>query len=1427
MKNPSKIAHPLKNRKGTSQRTRIIEALQPDTAPIEGKTLADRLNLICEYARHIKFHEYINDDRDGEYQQVDTWTSFFLDSLPFQLAKLSKVSPTDLEQQFLLLHKELTANPSKQSLESLLGFVYDKLIVPNHTLYQTVAKAENSFRVPLLAILQTSFKEPLKCFIALYNASVTFLCVGKKSFTQYMDPPWLLKVDEVYALDLCVQKVKKGKKEAFLLAANVLSTLFYQLLSGMHEIVASAPNFIEESLRPLEESMKQQHQAHLALVFTFLELFKHFQGDINKLGKEHLDFFYKEVLKMIPKEAVPDKAHLVFEVAKHLDAYPLPKDLLLKDGKDDKKQDIQFGLDHELVIDKAQIKDLRTLFLNPVTDGSNSYTEDVYMTPVANTADGRGKKFKKDEPNNWPTLGSKYGKYLPDGELVPEEHPKARLGFVLSSPVLLLQEGKRDITILLDCEIPNIDNEFTSAELTQFLDDIESKLQIDATKTVYCITDQLLEECDLSLKAQTYLTKLLVQQNPYEIQKKDLDTFLDTKDPISCLPIFNEEDRENLIACLEDLELTEKVVDNSLFNLWFSGEEEWIPATPTVHIHNPPVVILDPAGQIQFELKITLNPEDPAVVFYDEDVLKENLDLKDRFPLVKIELNEDVKINCEPDPNDEEVEDNCCLKKRFSGQDLWISPYHFLKKLQLVNAEISVEVCGVKNLIVQNEENIQDVSKIMFPFGPRPKANSSFYIGSKEVFCKDWIDFRLNVQWKDRPNSFSDYYESYNQSPPPTISNNSFDIQGSVLENQIWISDGTKKLFIPKEGFHNCPAIDDTDFENGYTWLRDDFGTSTNNYEPKSMPKEDLEALDVNSRKAFFRIQLQGEDFQHDRYAFVLAQQMFKLAKVADLIQVQDFVDKVLLNHDLAHENRIRLIALITQVNNEGGVGGTINAEMIRQIFGIHFPDPLPHEDGLNDVSDDLDDLAWEMETEINDIVDGAGPPILPNEPYTPMMKSIALDYTALAEIDDMEIVHLYPFEKTSKGEDIQQNPTLFPYFDDEGTLFIGIEELTPGGSLSILFQLAEATADSEQDRAKINWHYLSNNAWVALLPDFDVISDETDGLTVSGIITIAVPDAISKIGNTVMPEGLYWIKVSSPENVKGVAETIGIHTQAAKASARLSKTNDTGRLETALEAGSIGKLVEGDFSVKKIEQLYTSFGGRKPEAEGHFYTRVSEHLKHKGRAHMIHDYEKIVLEGFHEIYKVKCISHTMGLSANEYRRDLEVAPGYVIVSVIPDLTKLKAGNTLEPKAPVSSLEKIGDYLRKKTSPFARLKVMNPRYEFVNVCVAVRLYRGKSQSFYAQKLKEDIIIFLAPWFVGGTDKLAFGQEVFFSDLVGFIEGLDYVDFIVELKLEGECNQTGLVIQPLTARSILTAGEICVEIDEEECPKPMASVELQN
>ncbi|MCD2257712.1 baseplate J/gp47 family protein [Psychroserpens luteolus] len=1436
MKNPSNIAHPLKNRTGTSQRNRVIQALGTDAAPIDGKTLADRLYLINNYARQINFYQYKKTETDGESQELNTWSLFFEDSLPFQLAILSKTSIDKLETQFLLLYEELEANPSKESLESLFNFIFNKIITPITLLYKSVEYNENSFTESLVGIIKSSFLEPIASYICLYNSSANFLCITKKNFIDFIKMPWQLKVDEIYALDLCIKYVKKGKKEAFLKAGDVLNTIFYQVLTGMQNIVIAAPDYIEESLIPLKESLQKKHEPHIALLFAFLELFKHFQGNINELTKKHLDFFYEEVLKMVPKEAVPDMAHIVFEVANHQDAYLLKKDLLLKDGKDLNKQDIQFGLDQEIVIDKAQVNDLRTLSLYPIENSNTTkFIEGVYMAPVAKKADGKEKDFKDDQPKNWPTLGSKYSKCILEGKETPEDYPKARLGFALASPVLLLQEGKRSIKIVLNCD----------------------------------------------------------------------------------LVFQNDEERESITSCLPAFITASNNNVEPLFKIWFSGEKEWIQATPTIIAKNP-------SGKIEFEINVTLMPEIEPVTFFDETVLNEKLNLKESQPVVKIELNEDIEIECDIPSSDI----NCCLRKKdIESPQNKISPYNFLKCLKLVDADIDVKVCGVKNLIVQNDEGTLDIKSQLFPFGLRPEVpgfdpmnqleppegtptckdntddnnascfGSSFYIGSKEVLFKKWDSIRVNLEWKDKPDSFNDYYKAYLKKEKDLdvttdisklgLDEDDFRLRIGKLKDGTWNNLSKIKLFEKTVDAFGDLTCDTT----VYGWEVENKGV--NSFIDYNQPID----LFKNSLNGFLRFTLANQDFLHKEYPFVLARQMLAYAnteanggkKLTDAIYIEesgktvihpfldfslvieevltDLSDELQKIHD-AVEAAIEFLqddtALLASVENvktqlttistsittflgnpfDLGAITTFLTNLGSSIHNLTIGNGAANQ-AFGDVVDfianallelrldgeALDTYILNLKTSFDNfyvILDNSNilkffntnayQALIPNEPWTPIIKNLYIDYSASAEKNNMDIIHLYPYENTSKHEDIEQSPTLFPYFDAEGTLFIGIENITKGGNLSILFQLAEATANSELDRAQVDWAYLSENKWKPLAYDFDIISDETDGFTVSGIVTIAVPDDINNNGNTIMPDPLYWIRASSPKNVKATAEIIGVHTQAVKTSARFSELSDKSRLENELKPGSISKLVEGDFNVKKVEQIYPAFGGRKPEANGHFYTRVSEHLKHKGRALMLNDYEKIVLEGFPEIYKAKCITHTMGLSAISYERDLEIAPGYVVLTVIPDLTKLKSGNLQEPKVPISLLEKIGDHIRIRTSPFARLKVMNPRFEYVDVTISVRLHRGKSDDFYKQKLKDDIHLFLAPWSLGDSEKLAFGQAVLFSDIVGFVEQLEYVDFISELDLVGPCGQTGSIIKPLTARSVLTGGTLCVDTDKEECPE---------
>ena len=99
---------------------------------------------------------------------------------------------------------------------------------------------------------------------------------------------------------------------------------------------------------------------------------------------------------------------------------------------------------------------------------------------------------------------------------------------------------------------------------------------------------------------------------------------------------------------------------------------------------------------------------------------------------------------------------------------------------------------------------------------------------------------------------------------------------------------------------------------------------------------------------------------------------------------------------------------------------------------------------------------------------------------------------------------------------------------------------------------------------------------------------------------------------------------------------------------------------------------------------------------------------------------------------------------------------------------------------------------------------------------------GKDENYYREKLKQDLRELLAPWAVGKYDKLSFGQCVYRSDMVRYLESRDYADFISDFKMgkSTEMPADKSKICPDTPRSILIAGNIDVCIEPPECEEWM-------
>lgn len=1491
------IIHPFQNDPGVSQRQRLMPELDVNAPKIDGRTLADLLDYFTKLSRHINFY-------DASLATSD-WQPFFNKSIPFNLSSISKYDAAAIEGKFDFYRSLFYKRPGKRTLQLVIHYMYYSTVYRINTWHKSVDDSQLVFEQMLENLVIDRLMDPVKSFIALANSAAREHCIKSINFKPLAENGiWNLESSDLTAVDTSL-RARRGSRNRLMGMMEALSSLWPAMIEAVKLLSGAAEHSIEESLFSTNEELKQEHTPHLALLFAFLKLFQHLQSDLNGFTKKHLDFFFKDVLRLQPRDAEADKAHIVFEIQKQLDTHLLKKGLQVKDAKDKNNAEILFELDDEIVVNKAQVEEVRTLFLNTELARDNSklsLLEGVYMAPKSDKADGISKDFPDGAAKNWPTLGAKMGRFTNVGETSPEPYPYARIGFILASPVLLLNEGQRKITITLACSYAPICVPEPGHSLSLPASGL-SLLETALTTTYYIVTKELIalaQKKGLSAPTITRLTELLPVLSgdsccPGSVaRRKDSEQMSKARwdaDFFEKAPALTESEKK----IISEIFLPQRALRVNL-----SGKDAWIEPSDLTIKFNPAVFPLS------LIVEINLAPDEKAVTYFDKEKLKEDLETK--LPLVKMEINQEIKIEMPEPPKQEQQKPGCCFENCPSGEKQYVSLYQVLRDLRVNDAKIDVEVCGVKNLLVSNDENLLSVNSPMTAFGVRPKVGASFYIGSKEIFSKNWDKIYINTEWKDRPVDFNDHYKFYNYDPfedgSTDIQNDSFTVEASLLEKGQWKKDGVKGLFEntdPRADFctHSGPMLFN---QNVYHYTRGSFpGTA---YTPLNVDPADLPPLNVNSAYGFLKLTLHDIGFQHDRFPYVLANHMMSLSGMLNPITVASIFTQLQAAEDLSIEirNRVndittRLTTLqghvdaimiklthdapgpfnpavdgvvqlagrlstlignaITQVNNADTVGAlstlgsaaSIATQISNRVGGPGIPGSIIDEMGNisadiaaidvsvnNDPDGDPDtadmalggirELVRAVLHNINEIqdtlkVDEGLTEDLPKEAYTPLAKNLSLDYTATADRFDIELVHLYPFENTHKEEEITLSPALFPTHCDQGTLFVGLRQLVPGSNVNFLFQLAEATANSESEAAEVVWHYLSGNQWKPLRSGFEVIEDATNRLTTSGIVKISIPADINT-DNTVLPNSLHWIKASAPRNVIAVSETMGIHTQAVRATFMNTAAHDQMRLSAPLEAGKLSKLQEANANVKKVAQPYESFGGKVPEGEGNYYIRVSEWLRHKGRGIQKFDYERLVLDAFPEIYKVKCINHTFWAKATLYRTDVNVAPGYVMVAVIPDLNKLKSGQSFEPKAPLSLLEKIAASLKKRTSPFARIKVVNPRYEKIDICITVALHKGKDRVFYRNKLAEDLRLFLAPWAVGEFEKLDFGQCVNRSDVVRFIEGRDYVDYIMELKMmfEEDCTQgkvkSEYEVCPLTPRSILVAGEIDVCVPEFAC-----------
>ena len=390
-----------------------------------------------------------------------------------------------------------------------------------------------------------------------------------------------------------------------------------------------------------------------------------------------------------------------------------------------------------------------------------------------------------------------------------------------------------------------------------------------------------------------------------------------------------------------------------------------------------------------------------------------------------------------------------------------------------------------------------------------------------------------------------------------------------------------------------------------------------------------------------------------------------------------------------------------------------------------------------------------------------------PNSPHFPQIESLSFDYTS--EAAATFFAHLLPFDGHRRLEGDPQTGlgTLLPRFAYEGNLYLGWSGIDAAGTLPLYVRIGPS--QSPGPRA-VAWSCLAADKWFSL-PSPSRDSDPAGNLQASGIVNLTVPAKGETGTSSLLPGSLRWIRAAIEETGDG-PQVLGLYPHAVKAT-REDDGKGGGEFEQPLPPRSIAMLAKPVRGIALVTQPAGSFGGRAAEGDRDFQIRASERLRHKDRAVLGWDYERIVLEQFPSVWKVRVLTARAARPGEQ-----DVGPGIVRVVVVPGPGSPDVPDPAAPTSGAETLAAIARVLQQTAGPFVRIRVLAPIFVRARVTAAIRWREGEDPRISADRLIAELKAYLSPW----ENDVRGDRGVSEPELVDFVQSRSYVDLISSMTM---------------------------------------------
>jgi len=1397
---------------GTSRLERYSTDLDPENVLVDHRRLEDFIVYAQRYSKNLLF---VNTEQEHGGIEPESWDFFFKDDVVLLIANIATKNVGAYKDSYDHLLLRFRNNPSLANFAELVAYVLSRFQKINSWYYSSAqgsslhndltlyirsylrkeleALREMLFYVNELANVNYSSEE---FYIDLFDnghypglsEDITNYKKQQRSSAGGLRNQVLASIESILTLNDSWElndKPNSKIRESLFTGTNQEEKLQNAALklNGMFDAVFHAIQTISETChRYFEETIdrKSDHAPHVAFLITFIKLFGYVSEALNKLPRKHLDYYYQEILRIKKKEAIPDQVFVVFDLAKGFETGELKKGTLLAAGKDKSGADVLFTLDKDIVINKANVTDLNTIFiekdLNDPAQTINYYQRRLTAARLDDAAAaGTQASSKLFGDRSTGTIGE--------------------IGFAIASTQFYLAKGERNVVVNFglqdDVSIESFDPTLIKLLLTGekgwiSSEDTKSRMMIQSLKkiaektielhfSISIAQEQNIVAFDPGIHEGNFITGMPVLQCilKYPLRKADFtdQDFDNWRDKILQLNILQrlKIQRTSIVVQVGSVDasisfdgVTELVIENQ--ESFLNSKKPFFPFTALPAVGASFYIgckdmYYKPIDKLSVNIEWML-PDNFRYHYqsylppYDSNKFTASLSiLQDQF-WKKIK---DVSII------DTDSKDPAYRSLKIDIAEVAAKPDHRSP------TAVSAFDNDKKNGTLQLKLNYPDFGHAIYPqlitSVVMEKASSkSSTVNFEKLVKKELKDSRITIKLPVD-------IENRNGSLKVIV----YDVLDHVVNDvqaRTMLINGLGRE-IKKVNGSNILAR-----KNKSASPEDDEGI------------EDVNTILVNDENLISRILRRLK-----KVRFVAPEKHHDHDKETASDIVDDVKDRINQEVDFILPSDREMITVIGNETNSA-INKTV-ANIADELLELRkSKNAVPYPEEIAEVITKAFRNANEV---INDMIAKKIAIILsanevPRQPYTPLISNIAVSYSSHKNSEEggdqffyvtpFGVTEIYLLQKQLDGKHDQiLTNYIFPRSivtndpakgEMAGMLFIGIKDLLVNQNLSLLVQLAEGTKLNDKKPPEIIWWYLRNNKWI-MLDDDAIISDSTFGFQTTGIIEIAVPPDANTKHALFETDMVFWICVSVQHDTDAFPELINIKTQSATATFK-DHGNDPSHLALPLEAGKIKNLLNKVAFVKGVSQPVSSVGGSTSEDEQNYYTRVSERLRHKARAVNNWDYERLVLQRFPFLYKVKCI--------NNYHAG-SFAVGHITIVPIADLRNKNypGSNILLPRTNYLDLRLIEKYLLTITPPFVKVHAVNPRLDHVLINCKVKFHTGVDKGFYLQKLNDDLVKFLSPWATGEMETISFSGKIYSSAIIHFIDKRTYVDYVAELVMK--------------------------------------------